>query len=87
LPAPRIVVNGKRLDLGGRLGSKKKTEIIATPGIVLTGPLPEGCELKTMYTAAVTTHAANASLAQALIDLLTSTDAQAARSQAGFSTG
>jgi len=74
-------------DAARPIGCTQSTEIIATPGIVLTGPLPEGCELKTMYTAAVTTHAANAGLAQALIDLLTSPDAQAARSQAGFSTG
>jgi hypothetical protein len=37
-----------------------------------------------MYTAAVTTSAANAAAAQALIDLLTSADASDARHRAGF---
>jgi molybdate transport system substrate-binding protein len=66
------------------IGCTQSTEIIATPGIALSGPLPPGCELKTMYTAAVTTHAANTAAAQALIDLLASASAQAARAQAGF---
>ena len=34
------------------LGCTKETEIRATPGIVLVGPLPPGCDLKTVYTAA-----------------------------------
>jgi molybdate transport system substrate-binding protein len=69
------------------IGCTQSTEIIATEGIVLSGPLPPGCELKTMYTAGVTTHAANAGPAQALIDLLTSAGAQAARTRAGFIGG
>jgi molybdate transport system substrate-binding protein len=68
------------------LGCTQSTEIIATPGIVLSGPLPRGCELRTMYTAAVTTRAANAGPAQLLIDLLTNTDSEHARAQAGFVT-
>jgi molybdate transport system substrate-binding protein len=71
-------------DAARPIGCTQSTEIIATPGIVLSGPLPPGCELKTMYTAAVTTHAANAGAAQVLIDVLTSADAQAARTRAGF---
>jgi molybdate transport system substrate-binding protein len=66
------------------IGCTQSTEIIATPGIVLSGALPPGCELKTMYTAAITVQTANAGPAQALIDILTSADAQAARSKAGF---
>jgi len=69
------------------IGCTQSTEIIATRGIVLSGPLPPECELKTMYTAAVTTHAANAGAAQILIDVLTSSDAQAARTRAGFVGG
>jgi molybdate transport system substrate-binding protein len=69
------------------IGCTQSTEIIATSGIVLCGPLPPGCELKTMYTAAVTTHAANAPAAQVLIDLLTSADAAEKRSKAGFVSG
>ncbi|HWL20248.1 MAG TPA: substrate-binding domain-containing protein [Bradyrhizobium sp.] len=74
-------------DAARPIGCTQSTEIIATPGIVLSGPLPPECELKTMYTAAVTTHAANAGAAQILIDVLTSSDAQAARTRAGFVGG
>ena len=52
------------------IGCTQSTEIISTPGVVLSGSLPRGCELATMYTAAVTTRAAHAKQAQALIDLL-----------------
>jgi molybdate transport system substrate-binding protein len=39
------------------IGCTQETEIRATPGIVLVGPLPPGCDLTTVYTAAVTTNA------------------------------
>ena len=35
------------------IGCTQSTEIISTPGVVLSGSLPPGCELATMYTAAV----------------------------------
>jgi molybdate transport system substrate-binding protein len=66
------------------IGCTQSTEIIATEGVVLSGSLPVGCELSTMYTAAVTTQAAKAQQAQALIDLLTSADARELRTRAGF---
>jgi molybdate transport system substrate-binding protein len=66
------------------IGCTQSTEIIATEGVVLSGSLPPGCELSTMYTAAVTTQAAKAQQAQALIDLLTSADARELRIRAGF---
>jgi molybdate transport system substrate-binding protein len=66
------------------VGCTQSTEIISTDGVVLSGSLPPGCELSTMYTAAVTTSAAAASQAQSLIDLLTGTDQREARSRAGF---
>jgi molybdate transport system substrate-binding protein len=71
-------------DAARPIGCTQSTEIIATPGIVLSGPMPPGCELRTMYTAAVTTHAAHEDAARALIDLLIGADAQALRSRAGF---
>src|SRR6185437_15377368 len=37
------------------IGCTQETEIRATPGIALVGPLPPGCDLTTVYTAAVTT--------------------------------
>jgi molybdate transport system substrate-binding protein len=74
-------------DAARPIGCTQSTEIIATPGMVLSGPLPPGCELKTMYTAAVTTHAANADAARVLIDLLIGADARELRSRAGFISG
>jgi molybdate transport system substrate-binding protein len=66
------------------LGCTQSTEIIGTPGVVLSGSLPQGCELSTMYTAAVTTQAAKAEQAQALIDLLIGADQRGLRERAGF---
>ena len=66
------------------IGCTQSTEIISTPGVVLSGSLPPGCELSTMYTAAVTTKAAHAKLAQSLIGLLTAPDQRARRERAGF---
>jgi len=66
------------------VGCTQSTEIISTDGVVLSGSLPPGCELSTMYTAAVTTSAAAASQAQSLINLLTGTDQREARTHAGF---
>lgn len=36
------------------IGCTQETEIRATPGVTLVGPLPAGCDLTTVYTAAVT---------------------------------
>jgi molybdate transport system substrate-binding protein len=66
------------------IGCTQSTEIIATEGVVLSGSLPVGCELSTMYTAAVTTNAANAKQARLLIDLLTDAGRHELRSRAGF---
>jgi len=66
------------------VGCTQSTEIIATKGVELSGSLPSGCELVTTYAAAVTTGAAHAREAQALVELLTATEAAQARSNAGF---
>jgi molybdate transport system substrate-binding protein len=66
------------------IGCTQSTEIISTPGVVLSGSLPRGCELLTMYTAAVTTRAANARQGQRLIDLLIGADQRELRERAGF---
>jgi molybdate transport system substrate-binding protein len=66
------------------LGCTQATEIVSTKGIVLSGSLPDGCDLATMYTAGITAKAADAKAAQTLIDLLTSTDHSQLRAQAGF---
>jgi molybdate transport system substrate-binding protein len=69
------------------IGCTQSTEIISTDGVVLSGSLPAACELATMYTAGVTTHATSAQQAQRLIDLLTAADAQELRRRAGFVGG
>jgi molybdate transport system substrate-binding protein len=69
------------------IGCTQSTEIISTSGVVLSGSLPPGCELATMYTAAVATNTNNAEQAQALIDLLIDADQRGLRERAGFRSG
>jgi len=69
------------------IGCTQSTEIISTEGVMLSGALPRGCDLATMYTAAVTTQAARPREAQALIDLLIGADQQELRTAAGFLSG
>jgi molybdate transport system substrate-binding protein len=71
-------------DASRPIGCTQSTEIISTPGVKLSGSLPPGCELATMYTAALTARAAHARQAKALIDLLTAPDQREARERAGF---
>ncbi len=74
-------------DAAKPIGCTQSTEIISTQGVVLSGALPRGCDLATMYTAAVTTQATHPREAQALIDLLIGADQQALRTAAGFLSG
>jgi molybdate transport system substrate-binding protein len=66
------------------IGCTQSTEIISTEGVMLSGSLPPGCELATMYTAAVATQAANAPAAQYLIGLLSDAEQRKLRTHAGF---
>jgi molybdate transport system substrate-binding protein len=66
------------------IGCTQSTEIISTMGVTLSGSLPSGCELATMYTAGVTVRAAHAAEARVLIDLLTGTGQSQQRTHAGF---
>ena len=66
------------------IGCTQSTEIISTEGVLLSGSLPPGCELSTMYTAAVTARASNARQAEELIHLLAAADQRDVRSRAGF---
>jgi molybdate transport system substrate-binding protein len=66
------------------IGATQATEILATHGVKLSGMLPKGCDLATVYTAAITRHAAHAREAQVLIDLLTGADQSASRERVGF---
>jgi molybdate transport system substrate-binding protein len=66
------------------IGCTQSTEIISTAGVMLSGSLPQGCELSTVYTAAVTTQAVNPRGAQELIDLLMGIEQRDLRERAGF---
>jgi molybdate transport system substrate-binding protein len=66
------------------IGCTQSTEIISTKGVTLSGSLPPGCELATMYTAGITARAAHAAEAQILIELLTGADQNDQRERAGF---
>jgi molybdate transport system substrate-binding protein len=66
------------------IGCTQWTEIISTQGVSLSGSLPPGCHLATMYTAAVATRAVATREAQMLIDLMTAADQDELRQRAGF---
>ena len=72
-------------EAGGRpIGCTQATEILATPGVRLVGPLPSGFELDTLYTAAVHAHAADRKAAAAFVQKLTGTATRRRRTAAGF---
>ena len=66
------------------IGCTQATEIITIDGVELSGALPKGCELATMYTAGIAARAEHGPAAQILIDLLTGGEAAQLRAQAGF---
>ena len=69
------------------IGCTQSTEIISTEGVTLSGSLPPGSELATMYTAGITARAAHVAQAQNLIDLLTGAGQHEQRERAGFISG
>lgn len=69
------------------IGCTQSTEIISTGGVTLSGALPPGYELATMYTAGVTTQAAHSLQASVLIGLLVGAGQREQREQAGFISG
>ena len=66
------------------IGCTQSTEILNTADVVLSGSLPKGCDLSTVYTAAVAKGAVHAPQAESLIDLLTNADQRELRIRAGF---
>ena len=66
------------------IGCTQATEILATDGVTLSGTLPKGTDLATMYTAGIAARADHARQAEALIDLISGSKAAEARVQAGF---
>jgi molybdate transport system substrate-binding protein len=69
------------------IGCTQSTEIISTKGVTLSGSLPAGCELATMYRASITSQAAHAPVALVLIGLLTGAGQRDQRERAGFISG
>ncbi|MEO3473202.1 substrate-binding domain-containing protein [Roseomonas sp. CAU 1739] len=63
------------------------SEIIAVPGAVLVGPLPDSAQLVTAYVGAVATRAADRGGALAFLAALTAPEGQARFRAAGFATG
>jgi molybdate transport system substrate-binding protein len=66
------------------LGCTQVSEILYTPGVALAGALPPGCELATLYAAAVATSARDPALAHRFVDLLTGAATRGERAAAGF---
>ena len=66
------------------IGCTQATEIIATDGIALSGSLPPGCELVTMYTAGIAAQAVHPKEAATLIALLTGAGQRDLRQRMGF---
>ena len=70
--------------MGVAIGCTQITEILATPGTTLAGPLPHELELATVYTAAIGARAAAPDQARRLAALLAGPGAAAARARAGM---
>ena len=66
------------------IGCTQVTEITYTPGLTLVGALPEPFALTTVYAAAVSTSASDASLAQRLVALLSGDESRGLRLASGF---
>lgn len=73
-----------RSTAGRPVGCTQVTEILATPGLTLLGPLPTGYDLATVYTAAPCRAAAHPTAARDLVQRLSGAEASAAREAAGF---
>ena len=69
---------------GHPLGCTQATEILATAGIDLVGPLPRGFDLDTTYTAAVDARAADSKAARDFVARLTSPEGRRGREALGF---
>ena len=69
---------------GHPIGCTQATEILATPGARLVGPLPPGFELETIYTGAVATDAADRAATAAFVEKLTGAVSRERRIAAGF---
>ncbi len=69
---------------GHPIGCTQATEILAIPSVRLVAPLPQGFDLATIYTAAVSAGAAHRDAAQAFVKLLAGAEFRIYRKEAGF---
>lgn len=69
---------------GRAIGCTQASEILATPGVRLVAALPRGLDLETVYTAAVSTRAANPDGARRFVAALAHESARELRREAGF---
>jgi molybdate transport system substrate-binding protein len=69
---------------GHPIGCTQATEILAVPAVRLVAPLPQGFDLATTYTAAVSASTAHRDAAQAFVKLLAGAESRAYRKEAGF---
>ncbi|MBO1113208.1 molybdate ABC transporter substrate-binding protein [Bordetella petrii] len=69
---------------GRPVGCTQITEILYSPGVQAVGLLPRGCELDTVYTAAVAAGARQAGLARKLIEMLTDSSLDTYKNAHGF---
>jgi molybdate transport system substrate-binding protein len=73
-----------RSDEPGLIGCTQVTEIMYTDGVSLVGLLPKEFELSTVYSAAVSSKAANPELARAFVQFLTGSKTRTLRASSGF---
>jgi molybdate transport system substrate-binding protein len=66
------------------VGCTQATEILATPGVRLVGPLPRGFDLATVYTAAVNTRAPSPDGARRFVAAICADASREMRQRAGF---
>jgi molybdate transport system substrate-binding protein len=68
----------------GLIGCTQVTEILYTQGVSLVGLLPKEFELSTLYSAAVSSKAANPELARDFVQFLTGGETRTLRASSGF---
>ena len=66
------------------IGCTQVTEIFATPGLELVGPLPPSCALRTTYTVAIASRTQAANEAARFVAMLTSESGRESRGELGF---
>ena len=66
------------------IGCTQETEILSAAGVQLVAPLPQGFQLETVYTAAVSENAAHREAAAAFVEWLTGEPSRHERAAAGF---